>query len=426
MTLPVFALVDCNNFFVSCERVFNPKLEGKPVVVLSNNDGCIIARSNEAKALGIAMGDPLFKVRNLVERHGVHVFSPNFSLYSDMSSRVMETLYQFSSRMEVYSVDEAFLDLSGVNPADLASFGRRIRETVRQWTGIPISVGIAETKTLAKIAAELAKKSPKTQGVLNITRSPLQDLALRRTPIADVWGVGRQYASHLQRQGMQTALDLRQAKDARIIKRFGVVLMRTVYELRGTSCLGLVREPAPKKSITYSRSFGRLVTSFDAMAQAVSAYTARAAEKLRAQKLAAQALEVYITTSRFREWEPQYRNTVVLRLPVATACTPQLLNTALTGLKQIYRDGYRYKKASVTLLELVPANQIQQNLFDTLDRSRLTRLMQALDRVNLTWGSGTLRYAAEGLYKSTWRMRQELRSRRFTTHWDELLEVDTG
>ncbi|MBY0403160.1 MAG: Y-family DNA polymerase, partial [Cyanobacteria bacterium] len=303
MKRPVFALADCNNFYASCERVFNPSLINQPIVILSNNDGCIIARSNEAKALGIKMGEPVYLARHTILRHKVHVFSANFTLYGDLSHRVMETLKAFAPAQEVYSIDEAFLDLSsfaGFPPEQLKQYGETIRSTVYRRTKITVSIGIAETKTLAKLAAELAKKSPKAQGVLNLTHSKHQDLALAKTPVDLVWGVGRQFADKLKRNNIHTALDLRHAEDKWILKHFGVVLMRTVMELRGISCIPLTQTPPPKKTIMTSRSFGYPIQTLRELKQAVATYTARTGEKLREEKLFANQIEVFIKTNRFR------------------------------------------------------------------------------------------------------------------------------
>jgi DNA polymerase V len=415
----IFALVDCNNFYASCERIFNPSLEGKPIVVLSNNDGCIIARSNEAKALGIRMGEPVFKARHLIEQHQVTVFSANFTLYGDISHRVMSTLATFVPEMEVYSVDEAFLDLTGFELHNLDTYGRKIRETVLKWAKVPVSIGIAETKTLAKIAGEIAKTSPKTKGVLDLTRSRHQDRALSLIPVEDVWGVGRRYAEKLRSRRIFTALDLKKADDKWIMKYFPVPLMRTVQELRGVSCLPLEHSPPPKKGIMTSRSFGYPIEHYGELKQAVASYAARTGEKMRQDGLAAQHLMVFITTNRFRPDQPQYSNSTVVHLPVATNCTHELIHYATAGLAQIFKEDYLYKKAGVMALELVYADQIQRNLLDFNDREKWDRLMHALDRVNADFGAGTLRYAAEGLEKR-WKMKQEHRSRRYTTHWQDL------
>lgn len=414
--MPLFALVDCNNFYVSCERVFDPKLAGKPVIVLGNNDGIVVARSNEAKALGIPMGVPAFKFRDLIRRHGVQAFSSNYALYGDMSQRVMETLQLFSPEVEVYSIDEAFLSLTGFVHQDLIEYGRRIRATVKQWTGLPVSVGIAETKTLAKIANHIAKKA---DGVFDLSTWPDRDSLLGGVPVEEVWGIGPAHARRLKRHGVTTALALRSADDHWIRKQMGVVGLRTVQELRGMSCLPLEQCPSPKQGITCSRAFGRPVTTLAEMREAVAVYTARAAEKLRGERLAAAALTVFLTTNPFKD-EPQYSNALALRLPVATDATPELLRVALKGIEAIYRESYRYKKAGVMLLGLVPVSQVQANLFDQADRERSKRLMRAVDSLNAREGADTVRFAASGLTQH-WRTRFMKRSQAYTTRWDELI-----
>jgi len=281
---PIFALADCNNFYASCERVFAPALEKEPIVVLSNNDGCVVARSNEAKTLGIPMGVPVFQVQNLIQAHQIRVYSSNYTLYGDMSRRVMETLCQFTPALEIYSIDEAFLDLTGCRSQDLAGYGRTIRNTVKKWTGIPVSIGIARTKTLAKLANRLAKKSAKAAGVLDLTDSPYLPLALENTEIQDIWGVGPGFAKRLRQAGIQTALQLRDADDGWVRKHLGVVGLRTVYELRGISCYGLVLSPPGKKNIVVSKSFGRKSETLEELSEALAAYAARAAEKLRRRR----------------------------------------------------------------------------------------------------------------------------------------------
>lgn len=415
---PVFALVDCNNFYASCERVFDPKLEGKPVVVLSNNDGIVVARSNEAKALGIGMGVPEFQIRRLIRAHDVQVFSSNYALYGDMSRRVMETLAQFTPNLEAYSIDEAFLSLTGFTSRNLTEYGRTIRVTVKRWTGIPVSVGIAETKTLAKVAGRVAKRSNEAAGVFDLTACQDRNALLAQTPVEGIWGIGPNYAQLLTQNGIQTALDLRVADDHWIRKRIGVVGLRIVQELRGVSCLPLEECPPPKQGITVSRSFGRPITALTEMRQAVVTYTARAAEKLREERLAVNVLTVFMTTNTFKD-EPQYSNAATIKLPVATDSTSDLLRYALPGVERIFREGYRYKKAGVMLTALVPACQIQGNLFDQQDRERSSRLMRAVDRLNVHMGDGTLRYAAEGFTKH-WRARFERRSPAYTTNWRDL------
>jgi len=417
--MSIFALVDCNNFYASCERVFDPRLEGKPVVVLSNNDGIVVARSNEAKALGIGMGVPEFQIRHLIRRHDVQVFSSNYTLYGDMSRRVMEALSQFAPDIEIYSIDEAFLSLAGFTTRNLTEYGRMIRTTVKRWTGIPVSVGIAGTKTLAKVAARVAKRTQDAAGVFDLTVCQDRGALLAGIPVEDVWGVGPAFARFLTRHGITTALALRDADEQWIGQHMGVVGRRLVLELRGVSCLALDDCPPPKQGITVSRSFGRPVTSLPEMQEAVAAYTARAAEKLRGERLAVNVLTVFLTTNTFKTDEPQYSNTVTIKLPVATDSTPDLLHYALPGVERIFREGYRYKKAGVMLTALVPASQVQGHLFDQQDRERSGRLMRALDRLNDRMGAGTLRYAAEGFIKR-WRARFERRSPAYTTNWREL------
>ena len=416
--MALFALVDCNNFYASCERVFDPKLEEKPVVVLSNNDGIVVARSNEAKALGIGMGVPEFQIRHLIRRHDVQVFSSNYTLYGDMSQRVMDTLAQFTPDLEIYSIDEAFLSLSGFTSHNLTEYGRTIRTTVKKWTGLPVSIGIAETKTLAKVAGRVAKRSKEAAGVFDLTACQDRDGLLAETAVEDIWGIGPNYARLLTQHGIQTALDLRGVDDHWIRKRMGVVGARIVQELRGVPCLPLEECPPPKQGITVSRSFGRPITSLAEMRQAVATYTARAAEKLRGERLAVTVLTVFLMTNSFKD-EPQYSNAATIKLPVSTDSTSDLLRYALEGMGRIYKEGYRYKKAGVMLTALVPASQVQGSLFDHQDRERSSRLMRVLDRLNDRIGAGTLRYAAEGFSKH-WRARFERRSPAYTTRWEDL------
>lgn len=415
---PVFVLVDCNNFYASCERVFNPKLEGKPIVVLSNNDGCVVARSNEAKALGIGMGVPEFQIRPLLRAHQVQVFSSNYTLYGDMSQRVMEALEQFCPDLEIYSIDEAFLSLSGFASRNLTEYGRTIRATVKRWTGLPVSVGIAETKTLAKIANRVAKRTPDTRGVFNLLACTDRDALLGRMAVEDVWGIGPNHARALNQHGITTARQLAGADDQWIRKRMGVVGLRLVMELRGVSCLDLEQCPPPKQSLTCSRAFGKLISTLAEMEEAVSVYTSRVAEKLRRERLAATVLTVCLTTNEFKEG-PQYSNSLTLKLPVVTDSTADLIRCALQGIRSIYRDGYRYKKAGVLLTGLIPASQTQADLFDFQDRGKSKRLMSALDAVNDRWGTGTLHYASNGITKA-WKTQFHRRSPAYTTDWNEL------
>lgn len=415
---PIFALVDCNNFYASCERVFNPRLEGKPIVVLSNNDGCVVARSNEAKALGIAMGVPEFQIRPLLQAHQVQVFSSNYTLYGDMSQRVMETLEQFCPDLEVYSIDEAFLSLSGFAYRNLTEYGGTMRTTVKRWTGLPVSVGIAETKTLAKIANRVAKRTPDTNGVFDLLACSDRDGLLGRMPVEDVWGIGRNLTRLLNQQGIMTALQLREADDHWIRKHLGIVGLRLVMELRGIACLDLEECPAPKQSLTCARAFGQLINTLADMEEAVSSYTSRVAEKLRRERLAATVMTVCLTTNAFKEG-PQYSNALTLKLSVATDSTSDLIRSARQGIRTIYREGYRYKKAGVILTGLVPVSQRQADLFDDHDREKSTRLMSALDAINHRWGADTLHFASNGLSKA-WKTQCQHRSPAYTTDWAAL------
>jgi len=414
----IFALVDCNNFYASCERVFNPKLEGRPVVVLSNNDGCVVARSNEAKALGIGMGVPAFEIEDIIRKNGVEVFSSNYALYADMSSRVMETLSAFTPDMEVYSIDEAFLNLAGFD-CSLTDYGRKIWRTVKQWTGMPVTVGIARTKTLAKIANRIAKKSAKANGVLDLTDSPYLDKVLAETPVEKVWTVGIKSALKLKGAGIKTALALRDADITWIRQKFGVVGVRTVYELRGISCYPLEQNPPAKKSIAVSRMFGEPVESIEELKEAIASYASRAGRKLRGQGLAAGVMTVYVTTSRFIE--NRYFNSHTVEFAVATSDTIELIRNACRCIDRLYRKDCAFKKCGIIFNALVPENQVQKGLFDKVDRLKSRRLMRVIDSINTRLDS-PLQWAAEGLAQS-WRVKFKRRSCRYTTRWDELPEA---
>ncbi|NJK62409.1 MAG: Y-family DNA polymerase [Synechococcaceae cyanobacterium SM2_3_1] len=405
------ALVDCNNFYVSCERVFNPQLEGCPVVVLSNNDGCIIARSAEVKALGIPMGAPLFKVRQVLDQEGVRVFSSNYVLYGDMSARVMQTL-ALLAELEVYSIDEAFLDLSGC--PDLAQMAQEIRRRVKQWTGIPISIGIGPTKTLAKIANKRAKQLP--EGIFALTTQEVDPLLASLNP-EDIWGIGRRWSRRLQALGINRALDLKQARPELIKQKLGVVGQRIVLELNGIACLPLEFCPQPKQLITVSRSFGSVVETLVEVQEAVATFLCRAAEKLRHQDLAAQAVTVFLQTNRFVDPDPYQSAT--FSLFVASADSRELLHWAMRLTESLYEKGKRYKKAGVMLLDLVPAAQVQMGLWGRGDSARSRRLMRVLDRINQSMGREMIRYAVTGLDRR-WEPQAKYCSPRYTTQWREL------
>ena len=418
----IFALVDCNNFYVSCERIFEPSLEGRPVVVLSNNDGCVVSRSNEAKQLGIGMGVAFFKVKDLAGKHGLIALSSNYTLYADMSRRVMETLCNFTPEIEVYSIDEAFLNLSGFGE-NLTDYGRKIRRTVKQWTGMPVSVGIAETKTLAKIANRIAKRSPEADGVFELIEQADIDDALARTDVEHIWGVGIKTCIKLKRAGIKTALALRGVDVEWMRRRFGVTGVRTVYELRGMSCYELDDQPPAKKGITVSRMFGRKVETVEELKEAIASYAARAGEKLRDEGLVAGAMTVYVMTSRFVNPRKRYFNSRGVNFPTATNYTPELIEYATRMIQLLYKKGFLYTKAGLILGDLVPEGRVQGNLFDRADRQKSRKLMKAIDTVNAKLPDSRLIWAAEGIDQA-WRTKFAKRSKRYTTQWDELVEVE--
>ncbi len=411
----VFALVDCNNFYVSCERLFQPKLAGRPVVVLSNNDGCIIARSNEAKALGIAMGAPYFKTRPLIKRHRVRVFSSNYTLYGDLSSRVMAVLQEQEPEVEIYSIDEAFLRLPESGAADLAG---RLRSRIKKDVGLPVSIGIGPTKTLAKIANRVAKTEPRHHGVFALTDPKLTDTVLAGVPTSDIWGIGRRTSEKLLRYGITTGLELKNCDDAWIRKQLTVVGLRTVFELRGIPCIPIGHEPVPRKSLVCSRSFRYPVTSLRDLREAVAGYISTAARRLRSEGLRAGNLHVFLRTDRHRPDLPQHSESLLLRLDRPTSSTPLLIKKGLRGLATIYRQGFGYRKAGIMLTELNATGMRQQHLFTHSPRDDHA-VMEALDSINARWGRDTIRYAASGLHRS-WSMSREHVSPAYTTSWDEL------
>ncbi|MBF0195246.1 MAG: Y-family DNA polymerase [Magnetococcales bacterium] len=414
------ALVDCNNFYASCERVFNPRLENRPIIILSNNDGCAVARSNEAKALGIPMGAPFHKIRDIVQKHDVQVFSSNYELYGDLSSRVMRTLEDMAFDIEIYSIDEAFLNFSGFSLLNLDAHCHKIKKTVVRNTGIPVSIGIGPSKTLAKIANRLAKKNPRTKGVLDISEPRLTKKALDILRVGDVWGVGSRWARKLEDYGVKNAAQLRDADLRWIERKFNVVLGRTVLELRGIPSIGFDESPKSNQSITSSRSFGKKVTAISQLKEAVASYTAKAAEKLRAKGLLTNVISVFITTSRFSPADSQYQNSASITLPEATSDSAMLIHYGFIILDSIYRDGYRYHKAGVMLLDIVPIRGYQQSLFsDSAKRAKSNKLMETVDLLNKKMGSNTVRFGAQGI-QHEWRMRRERKSSAYTTCWKEI------
>ncbi len=419
----VFALVDCNNFYGSCERLFQPELNGKPIVVLSNNDGCIVARSNEAKALGIPMGAPLFKVKYLIQKHGIHVFSSNYALYGDLSHRVMDILRQMECHVEVYSIDEAFLSLPVNKIWNRLKYVAELRERVRKCVGIPVSIGIAATKTLAKAANRVAKKDP--AGVFDLVGNSQTDQILQKMEVGDIWGIGRRSAENLNRYGIYTALDLKRADEKLIRKQLTVVGARTLLELNGTPCITLEQAPPSPKSIVTSRSFGHPVTELEELREAVISYVSVAAEKLRKQNVEAENLSVFVTTGPFDK-QAQYSNQQTIVLPKPTSSTPELIDAALRGLKVIYRTGYRYRKAGILLAGIVKHGFKQQDLFSPVIPTREDRpLMAALDQINGKWGRRTIQYGMTAQEEKPWSMQQTRRSPAYTTNWNELPIVKT-
>ncbi|MBN1495083.1 Y-family DNA polymerase [Candidatus Peregrinibacteria bacterium] len=448
----IFALIDCNNFYVSCERVFNPKLENVPVAVLSNNDGVIIARSNEVKKLGIKMGTPAFKCRDIIEKNNIKIFSSNYVLYGDMSSRVMMTLAQFTDDIEVYSIDEAFLSLKeredeiaqrfvfdekndekkfkdragriGMETS-FALFGREIRKTIKKWTGIPVSVGIARTKTLSKIANELVKKDTEYNGVLDISNLTDKqiDEYLEKISIEDVWGIGFRTAPMLRAHGFYTAKDLKYVDDRWVRKLLHITGLRTVHELRGISCIAFENERKPQQTLASTRSFGRPILSLKELKEAVSTYAIQAAERLREQKLIAPFMNVFIHTNYFNENQARYNNSLGVQFSQPTNDTRVLIKEACRIIDKIYKPGYLYKKAGIILFNLMPETQIQLNLFHAYEQDKkAARLMKAVDKINDQNGRNTILFAAAGI-KKPWKMNSRIVSKRYTTRWNEIIEA---
>lgn len=418
------ALVDCNNFYASCERVFSPRLKCKPIVVLSNNDGMIIARSNEAKALGIKMGEPLFKIKELINKYGVKVFSSNYTLYGDMSNRVMTTLEQFTPDVEIYSIDEAFLYFDGFHRKNMQEYCGDMQSTVYRWTGIPVSVGMAETKTLAKIANRIAKKNPKYGGALDIYGVGNKKEFLKATDVSDVWGVGRQYTKLLYRHNIKNAYELSLAKDKWVRKNMTVVGLRTVYELRGIPCIELEYSPPPKKAIVSSRSFGKKVTSVMDVKEAIGYFTSLAAEKMRRQKSACSLMTIFLRTNPFKK-TPQYHNGVLVKLPLPTDSTAELLSYADKGVEQIFREGFIYNKVGIMLAGFVPVDHSQLAMFETEDRAKMAVVTEMVDGLNDRMGPGSIFYASLGTVRN-WKTRADMKSPRYTTNWNELPLVSAG
>jgi len=412
----MYALIDCNNFYVSCERVFNPSLNNKPVLVLSNNDGCVIARSNETKKLGIKMGAPAFKIKSIIDKNNIYLFSTNFALYGDMSSRVMSILYSMFSDIEVYSIDEAFLDLHGYK--DLNSVGNEIKNKILKYTGIPVSVGIGRTKTLAKIASHISKK---TGGVFLLNEG-IEDRVLEKISIEKIWGVGRSLEYFFKNNNIKTAKKLRDSNLSWIRQNINIVAEKMIKELRGIPCIKMELELINKKSICTSRTFGKMVTSKNEMLSSIAMYTTRCAEKLRSQNSYANIAQVFIATNPFRKDLPQYSNFKLIKFPVATNDTGEMLKYISKIFNVIYRRGYNYKKAGVILSDIVSSHEVQENIFDKVNRLKSEKMMKTIDQINQKMGRDIVRYAAQG-YTKKWVLKQQHLSPCYTTRWNDLLSI---
>lgn len=419
----MFALVDCNSFYASCERLFRPDLKDKPIVVLSNNDGCAVAMCDKAKRLGIKIGTPHFQIKDLLDRHGVAVFSSNYTLYGDISKRVMTVLSRFTPSMETYSIDEAFLDMRGMGHFDLQEFATNIRETVLKNVGIPTCVGIGPTKALAKAANRVAKKfKDRTKGVWILDAHEKIDKCLNWLPVEDVWGIGYRHSARLQSMEIKTANDFIKMPESKVRSMMSIVGVRLQKELQGESCLPLELLIPEKKSICTSRSFGKLLDDLSLVESAVAFYATRCARKLRAQRLCARTMVLFLHTNPFKEELPQRSASFSHTFPVESNDSIEITQQALTMLRKMWKDGYKYKKAGVIVLDLVPQDQVQGDLFDVTDRSKARRSMEAMDLVNKRYGMDLLRLGVVDQTKD-WKLRRELLSPCYTTNWNQLLEL---
>ncbi len=413
------ALIDCNSFYVSCERLFNPKIQNVPVVVLSNNDGCVISRSIEAKKLGIRMGEPYFKVKDLVKKNNVQIFSSNYALYGDLSRRVMKVLKGFTDKIEIYSIDEAFLDLSHIKDEQVEEYGKQIRERVLKWTGIPTSVGISNTKTLSKVANHIAKKNK--AGVIFLKENI--DNILKDFDIADVWGVGKQLSKLYIKNGIDNAYKLKNISNTWVKKSTNVLGAKTVMELRGISCIDLETEETRRKSCCVSRSFGKKVESLDKLKESITTHCLNAAEKIRTDKQTTRAVTIFIRTSPFDKNRKYYSNSITIELPVATNNSIELVKTAIGGLGKIYKYGYFYQKAGVILSKLRDASEKELNLLAPILENKSQPLMRAIDFTNAKYGRNAISIAQAGI-SNDWKMRREHSSRIDTASFDFLPKIN--
>lgn len=417
----MFGLCDCNNFFVSCERVFNPSLEGRPVVVLSNNDGCVVSRSNEAKAIGIKMGQPLYQIRDMIKRHNVAVHSGNYHLYGDMSERVMTTLKEHIQQIEIYSIDEAFLCLDGFPEEKLPEFGKTLAQTIKRNTGIPVSIGISHTKTLAKIASKLCKRYPKLNNACFMQRDADIEKVLSTYPIEDVWGIGRHHSKMFHDNGINTAAQFCKLSEEWVKNRMNITGVRTWRELHGEPCINFSDHVADRQSITVSRSFAKELYDIKELHETITTFTSIATEKLRKQHSVARQLQVFILTNSHREDRPQHREGAIIQFTTPTDSTLEIVKAATSLLSRIYRSGFGYKKAGVSLSDITPANAIQAQLFDEIDRPKHKRLMQAIDKINATQGGETIKLVSQG--NITGFTNRDYLSPQYTTKWDDILVV---
>ena len=419
----MIALVDCNNFYASCERVFNPKLENKPVVVLSNNDGCVIARSNEAKLLGIQMGIPAFKIKSIIMKNQVYLLSTNFSLYADMSNRVIDTIMHTVSNVEIYSIDEVFIDLNDFNINDVIPFCNDLKKKVKKWTGIPVSIGIGKTKTLAKIANYISKKYSYHRNVFMINNSNINSI-LRQISVEKIWGIGQKSSFFLKNQGIYNAYQLKKADILWIRHYLNAHGEKTVKELNEISCISLETYTSAKKNICTSRTFGKMTTKLEDLLGAISMYTARCAEKLRKQKSCANYVCIYAYTNQFRNDLPQYNISKTIKLNIATNDTAEILEYIIPQFKKLYKPGYQYKKAGVIVSGIIPEEAVQYNLFDQKDRKSRLHLLNTVDSINVKMGRDSLRFAIQG-FKESWAHKQQKLSPSYTTRWSDLLIIKT-
>ena len=418
----MFALVDCNNFYASCERVFNPKLDKKPIVILSNNDGCVISRSNEAKALGIPMGAPAFKYDALFKKNRVHVFSSNFPLYGDMSSRVMNILSSYTPNIEIYSIDEAFLELKGFENYDLEKYGQEMRSRILKWTGIPVSVGIAPTKALAKVANRISKKfDSKTGGVYVLNSEIKRVKALKWLKIEDVWGIGYKHSERLKNHNINKAYDFTKLPDSWVKKQMSIVGLRLKKELEGESVLSLEENRSPKKAIATTRSFEKNLTTFEDLKERVSTFAIFCSEKLRSQKSSCNSIYVFVKSNRHQKDTIQYQNGIVMTLPYASNSSITISKYAVEGLRKIYKKGVKYKKAGVIVMGIIPNNKHQLNIFEKEDPKHNV-IMKTLDFIAKKEGVSKIKLASQDL-KKIWKMKQTRLSSRYTTKLNEIISL---